>query len=338
MANENEYDVVIVTHNDSETLAACLRAIERLNPAPRRVIVIDNASSDASAEIAETAGMEVHRFDENTGFAGGMNRGFDRSDAPWVLCLNPDCAPDPDFVGHLIEAVERRPESNEVGSATGLLMRARGPDLEPDHFVDAAGIVVTPSGRHFDRAAGQVTSQAPDEPAWVFGGTGAATLFRRAALDDVAYPDAQIFPQSFFAYREDVELAWRLQWRGWRCLFAPDALAYHRRGFRPEEGRRGQSWINRHSVKNRFLMRLHCADLKWHLTCFPWWFVRDLLVVGACLTVEWSSLPALGAAWRCRHDALRRRRWVLSRARVPSRQVSRWFRKPQGCTEEVTGK
>ncbi len=330
------YDAVVVTHNDSGTLAACLDAIGHLDPAPRRTLIIDNASTDSSTKIAESRGVEVDKSEQNSGFAGGMNRGFALSDAPWVLSLNPDCAPEPDFVGRLIDAVKRRTEANEVGSATGLLMRARGPELEPDHRVDAAGIVVTPSGRHFDRAAGALASSAPTRPAWIFGGTGAATIYRRAALDDVAYPDAQIFPNSFFAYREDAELAWRLQWRRWRCLYVPDAIAFHRRGFRPEEGRQGKGWINRHSVKNRFLMRVHCADLGWHLRCFPWWFLRDILVLGACLTVERSSLPALGEAWRLRHDALRRRRWVLGRTRVPSRQVTRWFRRPQGWVDEVT--
>jgi GT2 family glycosyltransferase len=336
VALETAFDAVVVTHNDAETLPACLRALRSLDPAPHRTLIIDNASTDRSPEIAEDVGAEVHRCPRNSGFAGGMNRGFALSDAPWVLSVNPDCALGPDFVGRLLAAVEGRPEADETGSATGLLLRARGPDLEEDPRVDAAGMVVTPSGRHFDRAAGETMARAPSRQAWVFGGTGAATLYRKAALEDVAYPDRQVFPESFFAYREDAELAWRLQWRGWRCLYVPEARAHHRRGFRPEDGRRGRHWINRHSVKNRFLMRLHCADLGWHVRCFPWWWVRDLAVVGACLTIETSSLPALAEAWRWRRDGRRRRRWVLDRARVPSRQVSRWFRKPSGWADEVT--
>ncbi|MCK5377993.1 MAG: glycosyltransferase family 2 protein [Acidobacteria bacterium] len=329
------YDVVIVAFNDAETLPACLVAVKGLDPQPPRLVVVDNASQDDSADIARRAGAEVLSLKENTGFAGGMNRGIEYTNAPWVLLLNPDCAPHPDFFSELLQAIDARPQAEEIGSATGLLMRACGAELSPTGTVDAAGMVVTPAGRHFDRAAGEPGEAAPNELAWVFGGTGAATLFRRRALDDVAYPDGQIFPESFFCYREDAELAWRLQHRGWRCLYVPTAKALHQRGFRPEGGRHGQAWINRHSVKNRFLLRAHCANLRWHLRCFPFWLIRDLLVLVACLTVEISSFPGLIEAWRLRRDATARRRWVLSRTKVPSRQVSRWFRRPSGRVDMV---
>jgi len=105
----------------------------------------------------------------------------------------------------------------------------------------------------------------------------------------------------------------------------PDAVAVHRRGLRPEEGRSLRPLVNLHSVKNRFLLRAHCADTLWHFVNFPWWLLRDVLVVGACLTVERTSLPALSMLWRLRRDAAVRRRWVLSRATASSRQITRWF-------------
>jgi GT2 family glycosyltransferase len=325
---ETAFDVVIVAFNDAETLPACLVAVNALDPKPLRVVVVDNASSDDSAEVARQAGAEVLTLDENTGFAGGMNHGIEATNAPWVFLLNPDCALRPDCVRELFRAVGNLPQAKEIGSATGLLMRAQGSDLAPTDTIDAAGMIVTPSGRHFDRAAGDPAQDSPRDLAWVFGGTGAATLVRRQALEDVSYPDGEVFPRSFFCYREDADLAWRLQHRSWRCLFVPTAGALHQRGFRPEGGRRGQAWINNHSVKNRFLLRAHCADLWWHLRSFPFWLIRDLLVLGACLTVERSSLPGLKEAWRLRHDAKAKRHWVLSRRTAPSQQVSRWFRKP----------
>lgn len=331
MADNSSYDVVIVAYNDAETLSACLEAVHRMTPASEQVIVVDNASNDCSAAIAEAAGCRVSRLSENTGFAGGMNHGISIGRAPWVLLINPDCAPEPDFVQNLLAAVSRHPQGNHIGSATGLLFRADGADLKPLPEIDAAGMVVTASGRHFDRAAGEPETNAPTLEELIFGGTGAATLFRRRALEDVQYPDGTIFPQSFFCYREDAELAWRLQWRGWHCVYVPSAHAAHRRGFRPEAGRKGHEIINRHSVKNRFLLRAHCADLGWHLRCFPNWLIRDFLVIGACLTVEWSSLPALFDAWKWRNDATERRRWVLSRRRVSSRRMARWFRTPVEC-------
>jgi GT2 family glycosyltransferase len=341
VAEAPAYDVVIVTYNHAATLPACLAAVARLAPAPRRVTLIDNASADGSAEIAEAPrarlALEVVREPLNTGFAAAANRGIGAGEAPWVLLLNPDCAPQPDMVRRLADAVAsaavrrsgsaRRPPS--CGARRGRISRRSRSSTRP-------GMLVTASGRHLDRGAGRADDGSFDRPAWVFGGTGAAALYRREALSDVAYPGGEVFAESFFAYREDAELSWRLQLRGWRCLYAPGAVAAHRRGFRPEAGRAGHAAINRHSVRNRFLLRGHCADFAWHLRCFPWWLLRDLLVVGACLTVERSSLPGLADVWRLGAEVRERRRWVLGRRTVSPRRIARWFRR-RGWTEEVAG-
>ena len=329
------YDVVIVTFNSAPTLGACLDAAGALEPAPSRVLVVDNRSTDRSSRIAHDSPFDVIDLESNTGFTGGMNRALDETDSPWVLLLNPDCAPRPDFVARLLEAATAAPDGAGIGSLTGLLLRADGEDLAETGEIDAAGMVVTPEGRHFDRMAGEPAASAPTRPAWVFGGTGAATLYRRSALEDVAYPGGEVFAPTFFAYREDAELAWRLQWRSWSCLFVPEAVALHGRGFRPEMGRCGREEINRLSVRNRFLLRAHCADVGWHLRCFPWWLVRDLLVVGACLTVERTSFRGLVEALRLHRDARERRRWVLGRSRVKGRHLSAWFRRPCGLVMEV---
>lgn len=330
------YDVVMVTHHHADTLEASLASVQRLVPGPERVVVVDNASEDGSVSVAMQFDgrlpLKVLKLGENTGFTGGFNRGLGEGSAAWVLSLNPDCAPAPDFVGRLLKAVEAG--RRQVGSATGRLVRANGADLAPRPVVDAAGMIVLPSGRHLDRGAGEPDDGRYMEPAWVFGGTGAATLYRREALEDVAYPGGEVMAESFFAYREDAELAWRLQWRGWECRYEPTASAVHARGLRPEAGRRGRRWINRHSVRNRFLLRWHCADGGWHRACFPWWLVRDLAVVGACFSVETSTLPALAEVWSLRSDAASRRRWVLGRASVSSRRMRRWFRR-KGWVEAV---
>jgi GT2 family glycosyltransferase len=327
---ELDYDVVIVAHNHAETLSACLAAVRSLAPPPAAVVVVDNASEDASVPVIDQhrdgLPLTLVRESTNTGFSAGVNRALAACRADWVLSLNPDCAPAPGYAARLYDRLSSLRDAERIGSATGRIVRASGSELTPTPVIDAAGMIVTPSGRHLDRGAGEAEGDRYDEPAWVFGGTGAALLLRRAALADVAYSDGQVLAESFFAFREDAELAWRLQWRGWRCLYVPEARATHRRGLRPERGRAQPAAVNRWSVRNRFLLRAHCADLAWHLRCFPWWLARDLLVIAACLTVERSSLPGFASLWRLRHDARQRRRWVLGRATVPSPEVRRWFR------------
>lgn len=327
-------DVLIVVHNHAATIGATLEALTNQRRAPGRVIVLDNGSSDPSAEIAERFGsrlpLEVVRLGSNRGFSAAANAGLRRTASPWVLSLNPDCRLAVDFLDRLVGAAE----TTNAGAASGLLLRGRGDRLEATDVVDSAGIVVTASCRHFDRGAGRRARPAWAIPAWVFGATGAAALYRRTALDDIAYPGGEVFDETFFAYREDADLAWRLQARGWPCLFWPHALAWHARGLKPEATRRASPEINRHSVRNRFLLRWGNADWRWHLVCFPWWLLRDVVVVAACLSVERSSLAGLSEAWALRSQYRRRGRANRLQARVSGWSLARWFL-PGGHTRPV---
>lgn len=322
-------DAFIVVRNHASTLPATLAGLARQTTRPGRVVVVDNGSSDGAAEIvrAGVAGLFIQlvTFGENRGFSAAANEAIRRTDAPWVLALNPDCRLEPDFLDLLIAGVGRR---NDVGAACGLLLRGVGADLEPSAVVDSAGMVVHATGRHHDRGAGRQVNNRLLQPAWVFGATGAAALYRRDALKDIAYDGGEVFDETFFAYREDADLAWRLQRRGWKCLYLPQAHGYHARGLKPEARRQGTPEINRHSVRNRFLLRWSNADWRWRLLCFPWWLARDALVIVACLTVERSSLPGLSEAWALR--AQQRARGAANRLRaiVSGWRVARWFLAP----------
>ena len=319
-------DVFVVAHDHARTLRATLAAVAAQTLRPERVVVIDNASTDGSVPIIEDAcrslPLELVSWSENRGFSAAANEALRRSRAPWVLALNPDCRLAPDYLERLLTTVVAH---ERVGALTGLLMRAQGSGLEPTEGVDSAGMVVTPSGRHLDRGGGRSLRRQWLRPAWVFGASGAAALYRREALDDVSYPAGEVFDETFFAYREDADLAWRLQRRGWRCLYWPAARGWHERGLKPELARRGTPEVNRHSVRNRFLLRWSNADWRWRLACFPWWLMRDLVVAVACLTVERSSASGLAEAWALRRQQRARGRANASRALVSGWLVARWF-------------
>jgi GT2 family glycosyltransferase len=333
----SDADVFIVTHNHAATLATTLDGVLAQRRPPGRVVVIDNASADGSAEIAARyAGrlpLELARWGENRGFAAAANEALRRTSSPWVLALNPDCRLEGDYLEKLLTVVQGRPS---LGAATGLLLRAAGDTLDPTGVVDSAGMVVRASGRHLDRGAGRPLTEELQRSAWVFGASGAAALYRREALADVAYPGGEVFDETFFSYREDADLAWRLQRRGWWCLYWPSARASHARCLKPEAGRRGSAAINRHSVRNRYLLRWSNADWRWHLACFPAWLLRDLVVAAACLTVERSSLPGLSEAFALRAQQRARGRANHAGARVSSWRLARWF-VPGGRTLPVEG-
>jgi len=319
-----QIDVFTVTYNHASTLAATLEGVAAQSHPVARVVIVDNASTDGSAEVGEgfrhRLPLEVVRNERNLGFSAAANAAMRLSSSPWVLSLNPDCRLNPTYLERLVDAAS----SHGAGSATGLLLRAHGAALTAGTEVDSAGMVVHASGRHLDRGAAGRLTEGLARPAWVFGASGAAALLRRDALTDVAYPGGEVFDEGFFAYREDADLAWRLQRRGWGCLYWPAARAFHSRGLKPEVRRRGTPEINLHSVRNRFLLRWANADWRWRLACFPWWLLRDAVVAAACLTVERSSLPSLEGAWRMREEYRARGRWNRARARHRWRTVG-WF-------------
>lgn len=321
--------VFVVTHNHEATLPAALEGLCQQGELVAKVVLVDNCSRDQSVAVARAFAhrlpLAILTLSENTGFSRAANLALAQLETPWVLSLNPDCRLLPGFLAELLLAAQKH---GDLGSACGLLLRGNSPGLSSTEVVDSAGMVVSACGRHHDRGAGKALRPAWEKPAWVFGATGACALYRRQALQDVAYPGGEVFDEGFFAYREDADLAWRLKRRGWRCLYWPQARAVHGRGLKPEKGRAGQAEINMHSVKNRFLLRLSNADWRWHLGCFPFWLWRDLVVLAACLTVERSSLPAFALVRKLFPQYRQRRRENARRARVSTWRLLPWFYPP----------
>jgi GT2 family glycosyltransferase len=321
--------VVMVTWNSASVLPAALDALAASAPPPCEVVVVDNASIDRSVDLVRdrlTPGpihLIVRQEATNTGFASAANRGIELATQPYVFLHNPDLRLLPGTLNILVEALDRVNE--DVAAVGPKLFRAEGDDLAPTVIIDSTGIVMTRDGRHFDRGSGEIDRGQYDGDTDVFGLTGAAVMFRHQTLLD-SRVENEIFDEDFFAYREDVDLAWRLRGFGFRATYVPEAVAYHRRTVTPERRRRLSSAVNMHSVKNRFLLRVHHADADWLLRFGIPAGLRDALVIGACVTIERSSLPAFPWLWRHRHRHLHRRRTILRRRRVSSAALRSWFR------------
>ncbi|MDP9193649.1 MAG: glycosyltransferase family 2 protein [Acidobacteriota bacterium] len=307
--------VVLVTWNSAQYLRRCLEGLRQQTHRTVEFIAIDNASSDDSAAMVEPHAKTLIRNDTNRGFSAAVNQGIAAARGTYVLLLNPDCYLEPEYIERLVAVLE---SSGSFGSATGMLMRAQGHDIEPTGDIDSCGIRMTRTGRHLDITARQ-------NPSEVFGVSGAAAMFRMAFLRDVAI-DGEIFDEDFFAYREDADLAWRGQLFGWRALFEPQAVAYHVRRVTPEARRALPADINMHSVKNRFLLRMKNEGMHLALRNAPFELTRDLMVLLAALTIERSSLPAFAWLWRNRARVLAKRRIIQSRRKVSDRELARWFR------------
>ena len=301
--------IVVVSYEDETDLPVSVGAALAQRGVEVETIVVDNASRDGSREAAARAGARVLALPENVGFAAAMNAGIDATKSRYVLALNPDCRLEPDFAAILASRLDARPE---VGSASGRLLRADGADLRATGVIDSTGIIFTASGRHFDRGAGEPAAGRYEREEEVAGASGAAGFYRRTALED-AKISTGYFDADFFLYREDADLAWRLANLGWKCLYVPSAAAAHRRRNLPERRSRMTALVNRHSVKNRFLLRINNQSAGEALATLVPTLARDVVVLGACLTIERTSLPAFGWLWRNRKRLWEKRREIQRR-------------------------
>jgi len=319
--------VSIVTFNSERYIRQCLESLLSQDPAPAEIVVVDNASTDGTRGILkEFGGRVLFVFNnENTGFCTAHNQGIAATTSLWVLTLNPDVVVGPGFLRALMEAGTADPRTGIVCGKLLLLNHDLSMPAAPRF--DSTGIYFTPEMRHFDRGWGEPDDGRFDRAEYVFGATGAAALFRRAMIEDIAI-EGNFFDPAFFAYREDADVAWRAQLLGWRCLYTPDAVAGHVRQIRPGSRSRVPSAINMHSVKNRFLMRVKNLTPGVWRTCRWSTFWRDLLVIGGCVLMEPSSLPAFVRFARELPSALRQRRVILSRRRAPDSYLMLWFAGP----------
>lgn len=316
--------VSIVTYDSEAHLDACLRSV-REQDVPVRIRVYDNASRDESCRVALSHGARLHRSDRNRGFSYGHNFNLRQGGFEHVLILNPDVILSQGYLKTLMASMAG---VKRVGMAGGKLFRmdADGRTVHEDRYpvLDTTGIYFTPTQRHFDRGSQQPDRGQYDRRQLVFGISGAALLCTREMLEDVRYGD-EYLDEDFFAYREDADLAWRAQLRGWRALYEPAARGRHVRRVLPSRRARLAAHINYHSLKNRYLMRIKNLDPAVRRRCFPYMWIRDLGILGYVLLRERSSLDAYGQVWRLRNRFRRKREWVQASRRAPADSVARWF-------------
>ncbi len=210
-----DVSVVVVTWNGLHLLQPCLRALQA-QTIDHELVVVDNGSIDGTAEWVSThvPQAKLLRLPTNLGFAGGNNAGLRIARGDFLVLANNDTLPPPNFVEEITRPFGSRPD---LGSVAGVLTFAHRTEL-----VASAGISVARDGVHRDARLLTRVADLPPNPVEIFGPSGGAVCYRREALADVG-----LFPDRFFNYLEDADLAWRLRLRNWQCVLAPGARVPH---------------------------------------------------------------------------------------------------------------
>jgi GT2 family glycosyltransferase len=299
-----QLSIHIVTHNSASHITACLTSVVAQVGISYDVIVLDNASQDATVTLVQDfAFVRVVSNRVNRGYSAAHNQALALSDSPYVLTLNPDATLAPDFAQEIVHALDHAPA---CGSAAGCVLRVEALGQAP-HSVDSAGLYLQRNRRQRLHGDGAPLASIPHETRLIWGVDGAVAVYRRAMLDDIAVA-GEVFDEDFFMHKEDVDLAWRAQAHGWHCLSVPTARAHHIRHFRPGQRQQVTADMRYYGVRNRYLLLLKNDRWRDVLRDSPFIIAYDLQILVYLLLFERETLRALVAAWRLRGCMLAKRK------------------------------
>ena len=307
---------VVITWNSVRVVSGCIESLLAEGTGVSEIIAVDNASTDDTREVVRRYDP-VHLIENpaNLGFAAAANQGIRASKGEFILLVNPDVSFRPGFVAPLVAALEA---DTEAGAAAPLLIRPDG------MTVDSAGLVMGKDRKAVDRGRDEVNAGQYGAPCRVFGASGAAALYRRSMLEDAAV-DGEYFDESFFAYKEDVDLAWRANLLGWKTLYVPSAVAVHGRGWKTSSRGDVPRPIRRRSHANRYLTIIKNDDPVNFAIHGPRVLVYELKLFFYSLLFEPFLLLACGDVMRLLGGAIKKRRAVMARRRLSPRGMRGLF-------------
>lgn len=296
--------VVVVNWNGGRFLEPCLTALLAQTFRPHEIIVVDNASSDGSLEIARRfPSVHLIALEQNTGFARGNSLAIEAASAEseWIALINLDAFAAPRWLEALLAAAESNPQFDVFGSQ---LINAADSTL-----LDGTGDAYHISGLAWRTAHGVPVSHLRESECEIFSPCAAAVLYRRNAL-----LKAGSFDEDYFCYVEDVDLGFRLRLVGYRCLYVPQSVAHHvgsgttggqHSDFAVYHGHRNLVWTfvkNMPSLLFWLLLPLHVAL---NLVSIVWFALRGQGRV--ILRAKRDAVLGLPKMWRKRQQIQRER-------------------------------
>lgn len=304
--NDPSVLVIVVNFNGGGLLHACLDSLQGQRFRDFRTVVVDNASTDGSADALEQRfpGVSVIRSPRNLGFAAGNNLAVrEAGSARWIALLNPDAVARPEWLEQLMAAAHAHPQFSLFSSR--LLADEAGTVL------DGAGDAYHLWGIPWRVGHGQPAPGAYLEAREIFAPCAAAALYRREVFEDTGG-----FDEDFFCYVEDVDLAFRARLLGHRTLYVPESIAVHV----------GSGVVGRHSD---FQIYHGHRNLVWtwvrNMPALLLWLYLPAHLALTLVSLAVFALRGRGAPiWRAKRDAWRGlpRAWAKRQATQASRTAS----------------
>jgi GT2 family glycosyltransferase len=338
----------ILTWNAAKYLKPCLDAALNQDYENFEILIIDNNSQDNTVKILKkylqknSKKIRFLKNNRNVGFAAGHNRGIQETDGKYVMLLNQDAILTKSFLSQAVQIMEK---DSQIAALQPQVLKYDFNKNKPKNIFDTTGLVMLRNRRIINRGQGQQKNNQYNKKEEIFGADGAVPIYRRKALEDVSLPSFQkknhfkneIFDENFFAYKEDVDLAWRLRLYGWKAVYAPQVVAYHERGAGESASRKAFDIIKERrnislfsktlSFKNQRLMQVKNEILGLYLKHLPWILWKGIRAWGYVLIFEPAILKILPTLFRQLPKALKQRKVINKRKKVPIKDLEKWFLK-----------
>lgn len=272
--------ILMINFNGKVDLAKCLPSLFNTKYAGFEVIILDNGSSDGSAEMLREFSNFGNRIKtifslKNLGFAEANNIAYKTAEGDFIVALNCDTIVSPLWLEELVKTIT---EDQETGIVQSKLLSLKNPQL-----IDSAGDLVHPSGCSIPRGMGEKDRGQYDQEPEIFSARGAAIITRRSIIEQIGF-----FDPDYFMYYEDVDFSWRVRLAGYKVKLAPKSIVYHR-GF--------------DSYDETYKTKMHCTYENRYVTLIKNYEFRNLLrhmpqlvIITFLKIFSFFTIPEVGAS------------------------------------------
>ncbi len=206
--------IIIPNYNKYDLLQNCIVSILRNECNNIEIIVVDNGSSEKITLNIEDKRLKIITLNNNEGFSKAVNIGIKQAKGNYIAILNNDTEVDTYWIKNILKAFEQNP---------GIMyLTSKIKSLKNKELLDDVGDVILPSGKVYKIGYNERDTGQYGEPRYIFGASGCASVYRKEFFENVGY-----FDEDFFAYLEDIDISFRANLMGYKCLYVPDAVVYH---------------------------------------------------------------------------------------------------------------